>query len=106
MWTFLDIATLFEQHLQRENPRLGQIQYRLVDVLLGARVWADIYVRRAEDLFRFIDTYKEFVALVFEPSQRVRWQNEMNLVGLDSPYHVELPSARQGVDQGSFNRSL
>lgn len=27
---------------------------------------------RAEDLFQFIDAHKEFVALVFEPSQRVR----------------------------------
>ncbi|KAL0074822.1 enhancer of rudimentary-domain-containing protein [Phycomyces blakesleeanus] len=42
------VASLFEQKLQRENPRSGQIQYR------------------AEDLFRFIDSYKEFVALVFD----------------------------------------
>ncbi|KAI8377559.1 enhancer of rudimentary [Radiomyces spectabilis] len=46
------IASLYEQELQRQNPRAGQIQYR------------------AEDLFRFIDTYKEFVALVFDPTTR------------------------------------
>ncbi|KAI9031533.1 enhancer of rudimentary-domain-containing protein [Phycomyces nitens] len=44
------VASLYEQKLQRENPRSGQIQYR------------------AEDLFRFIDSYKEFVALVFDPN--------------------------------------
>ncbi|KAI8974128.1 enhancer of rudimentary [Pilobolus umbonatus] len=43
------IASLYEQRLAKENPQAGQIQYR------------------AEDLFRFIDTYKEFVALVFDP---------------------------------------
>jgi hypothetical protein len=31
-----------------------------------------IYNFRAEDLFRFIDTYKEFVALVFDSSKAVR----------------------------------
>ncbi|KAI7862929.1 enhancer of rudimentary-domain-containing protein [Spinellus fusiger] len=46
------VASLYEQKLQRENPQSGQIQYR------------------AEDLFRFIDSYKEFVALVFEPAHQ------------------------------------
>ncbi|KAI7880032.1 ER-domain-containing protein [Lichtheimia hyalospora FSU 10163] len=46
------IAGMYEQELQQQNPRVGQIQYR------------------AEDLFQFIDAHKEFVALVFEPSQR------------------------------------
>lgn len=50
----LDIAGLYETRLAKENPGAGQVQYR------------------AEDLFRFIDTYKEFVALVFEPSKAVR----------------------------------
>ncbi|ORY98072.1 enhancer of rudimentary-domain-containing protein [Syncephalastrum racemosum] len=45
-----NIAGLYEQKLQQENPRLGEIQYR------------------AEDLFHFIDSHKEFVALVFDPS--------------------------------------
>ncbi|KAI9306988.1 enhancer of rudimentary [Cunninghamella echinulata] len=45
-----NIATLYEQHLLKENPRLSQLQYR------------------AEDLLRYIDEHKEFVALVFEPS--------------------------------------
>ncbi|GAA5806169.1 hypothetical protein HPULCUR_011699 [Helicostylum pulchrum] len=45
------IAGLYETRLAKENPGAGQVQYR------------------AEDLFRFIDTYKEFVALVFEPSK-------------------------------------
>ncbi|KAG2217768.1 hypothetical protein INT45_000388 [Circinella minor] len=42
---------MFEQHLQLENPRLSQIQYS------------------ADDLFQFIDSHKDFVALVFEPAQ-------------------------------------
>ncbi|CDH58427.1 predicted protein [Lichtheimia corymbifera JMRC:FSU:9682] len=46
------IAGMYETELQQQNPRLGQIQYR------------------ADDLFQFIDAHKEFVALVFEPSQR------------------------------------
>ncbi|KAI9356066.1 enhancer of rudimentary [Pilaira anomala] len=45
------IAGLYETRLAKENPNAGQVQYR------------------AEDLFRFIDTYKEFVALVFDPSK-------------------------------------
>ncbi|KAI9261659.1 enhancer of rudimentary-domain-containing protein [Phascolomyces articulosus] len=45
------IASLFEQHLQQENPRLAQLQYS------------------ADDLFQYIDSHKDFVALVFEPSQ-------------------------------------
>ncbi|CAO3631487.1 unnamed protein product [Mucor fragilis] len=44
------IAGLYEVRLAKENPNAGQVQYR------------------AEDLFRFIDTYKEFVALVFDPN--------------------------------------
>ncbi|KAG1109903.1 hypothetical protein G6F42_015502 [Rhizopus arrhizus] len=47
------IANLYEVRLAKENPNAGQVQYR------------------AEDLFRFIDTYKEFVALVFDPSALV-----------------------------------
>ncbi|KAI8066289.1 enhancer of rudimentary family protein [Gilbertella persicaria] len=43
------IAGLYELRLAKENPNAGQVQYR------------------AEDLFRFIDTYKEFVGLVFDP---------------------------------------
>ncbi|KAI9255723.1 enhancer of rudimentary-domain-containing protein [Phascolomyces articulosus] len=46
------IAGLYESFLQRENPGMHQIQYR------------------AEDLLQFIDSYKEFVALVFEPSSQ------------------------------------
>ncbi|KAJ2958939.1 hypothetical protein NQZ79_g5515 [Umbelopsis isabellina] len=46
------IATLYEQRLQKENPRLNQLQYR------------------AEDLFRFIDGHREFVALVFLPASQ------------------------------------
>ncbi|KAG2215244.1 hypothetical protein INT46_006647 [Mucor plumbeus] len=42
------IAGLYEVRLAKENPNAGQVQYR------------------AEDLFRFIDTYKEFVALVYD----------------------------------------
>ncbi|KAI7889349.1 enhancer of rudimentary [Mucor mucedo] len=45
------IAGLYETRLAKENPNAGQVQYR------------------AEDLFRFIDTYKEFVALVFDSSK-------------------------------------
>ncbi|KAI9492609.1 enhancer of rudimentary-domain-containing protein [Zychaea mexicana] len=45
------IANIFEQHLQQENPGLRQIQYS------------------ADDLFQYIDSHKDFVALVFEPSQ-------------------------------------
>ncbi|KAI8973760.1 hypothetical protein BDF20DRAFT_883936 [Mycotypha africana] len=44
------IAGLYEAQLAKENPRSGQVQYR------------------AEDLFRFIDTFKEFVGLVFDPT--------------------------------------
>ncbi|KAI8138704.1 ribosomal protein L34e-domain-containing protein [Fennellomyces sp. T-0311] len=44
------IASIFEKHLQEQNPRLQQIQYS------------------ADDLFQFIDSHKDFVALVFEPS--------------------------------------
>ncbi|CAO3695174.1 hypothetical protein G6F70_006251 [Rhizopus microsporus] len=43
------IAEMYENQLAKENPNVGQIQYR------------------AEDLFRFIDSHKEFVALVFDP---------------------------------------
>lgn len=50
----IDIAGLYETRLAKENPNAGQVQYR------------------AEDLFRFIDTYKEFVALVFDTSKAVR----------------------------------
>ncbi|KAF7731220.1 hypothetical protein EC973_000636 [Apophysomyces ossiformis] len=46
------IAGLFEQQLQRENPRLGQVQYKM------------------DELFRYIDSYKEFVALVFDPATK------------------------------------
>lgn len=35
---------------------------------------------RAEDLFQFIDAHKEFVALVFEPSQRVSIQGNMDIL--------------------------
>ncbi|KAI8879392.1 enhancer of rudimentary [Backusella circina FSU 941] len=44
------IADLFEQKLAKQHPDAGRIQYR------------------AEDLFKYIDSYKEFVALVFDPS--------------------------------------
>ncbi|KAI8645139.1 enhancer of rudimentary [Parasitella parasitica] len=47
------IAGLYERRLAKENPNAGQVQYR------------------AEDLFRFIDTYKEFVALVFDAKRLI-----------------------------------
>lgn len=67
--TKLDIAGLYEVRLAKENPNAGQVQYRYrgkcstfeCDCVL-------IHLCRAEDLFRFIDTYKEFVALVFDPN--------------------------------------
>ncbi|KAI9473733.1 MAG: enhancer of rudimentary [Benjaminiella poitrasii] len=43
------IAGLYETRLAKENPYAGEIQYR------------------AEDLFKFIDSYKEFVGLVYDP---------------------------------------
>ncbi|GAB5587066.1 hypothetical protein Unana1_01966 [Umbelopsis nana] len=46
------IATLYEQRLQKENPRLSQLQYR------------------AQDLLKFIDGHREFVALVFAPASQ------------------------------------
>ncbi|KAH8552218.1 enhancer of rudimentary [Umbelopsis sp. PMI_123] len=46
------IATLYEQRLQKENPRLAQLQYR------------------AQDLLQFIDNHREFVALVFSPAHQ------------------------------------
>ncbi|KAI8098993.1 enhancer of rudimentary [Halteromyces radiatus] len=46
------IASLFEERLLEENPRLTELQYR------------------AEDLLRFIDSHREFVALVFENGSR------------------------------------
>ncbi|KAI8331755.1 enhancer of rudimentary [Chlamydoabsidia padenii] len=42
------IASLFEDRLLEETPRLTQLQYR------------------ADDLLGFIDSHKEFVALVFD----------------------------------------
>ncbi|KAI9278120.1 putative enhancer of rudimentary [Sporodiniella umbellata] len=42
------IAEIYETQLAKENPNMGQIQYR------------------AEDLFKYIDSHKEFVALVFD----------------------------------------
>lgn len=49
----IDIAGLYEDRLSKQNPNAGQVQYR------------------AEDLFRFIDSHKEFVALVYDPSKAV-----------------------------------
>ncbi|KAI7904632.1 enhancer of rudimentary [Cokeromyces recurvatus] len=43
------IAGLYEAQLAKENPYAGEVQYR------------------AEDLFKFIDSYKEFVGLVYDP---------------------------------------
>ncbi|CAO3678745.1 unnamed protein product [Umbelopsis vinacea] len=46
------IASLYELRLQNQNPRLSQLQYR------------------AQDLFKFIDGHREFVALVFVPESQ------------------------------------
>ncbi|CAO3667862.1 unnamed protein product [Rhizopus stolonifer] len=47
------IAEMYETQLAKENPNMGQIQYR------------------AEDLFRYIDSHKEFVALVLDARSSV-----------------------------------
>ncbi|KAI8149522.1 enhancer of rudimentary [Fennellomyces sp. T-0311] len=47
------IASLYEAFLQRENPGMRQIQYR------------------ANDLLQFIDSYKEFVALILDPNNQI-----------------------------------
>ncbi|KAL1931270.1 hypothetical protein VTP01DRAFT_10407 [Rhizomucor pusillus] len=80
------IAGMYEQHLQRENPDLGQIQYR------------------AEDLFHFIDTYKEFVALVFEPSQQTYAPRDKQWIKNRLLAHFSRPAGGQGRQQNQYHR--
>ncbi|KAI9315275.1 enhancer of rudimentary [Dichotomocladium elegans] len=88
------IADYFEQHLQRENARAGQIQYS------------------AEDLFQFIDGHKEFVALVFEPAHNSymprdkEWIKERLLAHFSRPAAQDPPQYRrnQGPRGGSYSR--
>ncbi|GAN00602.1 enhancer of rudimentary homolog [Mucor ambiguus] len=77
------IAGLYEVRLAKENPNAGQVQYR------------------AEDLFRFIDTYKEFVALVFDPSTLTYqprdkdWIKDRLIVHFSGQQAEELPQVNQ-----------
>ncbi|KAI8580199.1 hypothetical protein K450DRAFT_238635 [Umbelopsis ramanniana AG] len=86
------IATLYEQRLQKENPRLAQLQYR------------------AQDLLQFIDNHREFVALVFSPAQQnyaphdKEWIKEklLNHLGRQQPAPQQQQPSRGGA---SSNRS-
>ncbi|KAI8096041.1 enhancer of rudimentary [Thamnidium elegans] len=81
------IAGLYETRLAKENPGAGQVQYR------------------AEDLFRFIDTYKEFVALVFEPSKAmyqprdIAWIKESLIAHFSGQQAAPLPTPQQHQPQ-------
>ncbi|CAO3664386.1 unnamed protein product [Umbelopsis ramanniana] len=86
------IATLYEQRLQKENPRLAQLQYR------------------AQDLLQFIDNHREFVALVFSPAHQnyaphdKEWIKEklLNHLGRQQPAPQQPSHNRGGA---SSNRS-
>ncbi|CAO3695177.1 unnamed protein product [Rhizopus microsporus] len=77
------IAEMYENQLAKENPNVGQIQYRYIFKMMTLikkqkeeRERTNIKgVKndRAEDLFRFIDSHKEFVALVFDPRTSVSY---------------------------------
>ncbi|OZJ02640.1 hypothetical protein BZG36_05092 [Bifiguratus adelaidae] len=55
-----DIIKLYEQRLSQQNPQLRQLRYS------------------ADDLINFLDTYKEFVALVFEPNSKTYIPHDKN----------------------------
>ncbi|CAO3640734.1 unnamed protein product [Cunninghamella blakesleeana] len=79
------IANLYEQHLLKENPRLSQLQYR------------------AEDLLRYIDQHKEFVALVLDPSTNSYKPHNQTWIKERLVSHLSNQQQRQ---QPSFDKPL
>ncbi|KAI8340974.1 enhancer of rudimentary family protein [Choanephora cucurbitarum] len=80
------IAGLYEMRLAKENPNAGQVQYR------------------AEDLFRFIDTHKEFVSLIFDPSTNFYVPRDKEWIKDRLIAHFSQPEQAQPAPQRSQGR--